>query len=316
MHLFAVERSERGINLLGSVITVTLALASLTAWIGRRPYVAKLMAAFAVGAFVTLLATMIARRRWPAPIPPEVIKGYRFDSIDLHYRVTDDRTFHHFSASYLIEAVRAGVNHVEQRFYWSGRGHIDVAVVSEGHALMGPPRPSGYFKYFYIFLGRELAQGDKATVKHTISCRAETATSVQPFLRREVRDPTGQLLLRVSLPRDAAVTEARGEVWRRADDRVIESSSVEIDSESNEMRWEISKPKEGHAYALRWEWPQDWTPQSIRHDSYRIPERIIQINRPLQRIQNGLALKQVRRIADDQTSRCLTAWETGVAGLS
>jgi hypothetical protein len=251
-----LQGSERLLNVLASLISLTFALAALGAWLANHPLLAALLFSFAVGGALGFASVIVANRQWPLLLPADLVLGYMFESVSVYYDARRP-TKHVMQNRVTISATRPDVTHLENQVLWSGRGITEIEITSEGHHIMGPPRRAGGYWYtYFIFLGRRLAKGESETVSWVIWCRTNDPASVEPFLARQIRSKTRDLTLRVSLPSEASLVRAVCQESRQIDGRVTLSRAPVIDEERRELLWRIERPKVGRTYAIRWQWPQ------------------------------------------------------------
>lgn len=257
-----IAKPERGINLAASLITLVIASSGTAAWLGRHNQVVQLLAASLGGFFSGWLAIRIWRKLKPTPIPRRVIDGFHIERVELNYTIDEDPHHHIYTSAWRIRAIRSGVKFVEQRFWWSGRGKVDLSVISDGHKKMGPSQRYGYYEYFYVFLGRELALGDKTEIVHKIDMQTDELCNVQPFLRRTCYVECDEIMLRVAFPQRGPKIKAICTVERLADDAPLKTEEAKVDQGRNVAEWLISRPTVGHSYTLRWAWPESWVPDT------------------------------------------------------
>jgi hypothetical protein len=258
----ALQRFERLANLFASAIAIALAVGSAVAYLSKQRGIAVhalfLLAGLLLGWAASHLVFRLRRRIGPTPTEITLILGYRMERKEMIYRITDDLNHHVFESKDTIRVVRDGLNHVERRFSWTGRGKRTVAATSKGHFMMGPEQRYGQWDYFYVFLGRPFAKGEPVEVAYMLDLYPEHFSTVEPYIYLDGANPVpNELVLRVQFPSNAPKVTGTCLVVRRSDNRVVDAALPEIVSDRNEALWRVA-PKLGFQYHLRWEWPEEW----------------------------------------------------------
>lgn len=208
---------------------------------------------FALGIAITL-ATVIVVYLKASPVK-WLLRGYRWVTAEYLYTIHEDDPKHHSQRiTIMLEALRQGVDHFENRYLWSGDGDEDsIKLLSSGHSVMGLPVQRGIWKYYYVHFGHELAMSERTEIK-VLQELYDTKGKFEPFLAKTIIEPVDHLTLRVALPRNQTpskiqFTEGSGSV---PSDSLIRKETGKFDADNREIRWEIQSPVLGHRYEIRW----------------------------------------------------------------
>src|SRR6266702_711133 len=111
------------VQLASALITIFAATigATVLALILRYEILLIPLAAFALGTLVALITFLItysrtSRSRW-------LLQGYRWISAEYLYTIHSEDTSHHTQTiRILLQAIRSGIDHFENRYFWTARG--------------------------------------------------------------------------------------------------------------------------------------------------------------------------------------------------
>jgi hypothetical protein len=242
------------VSAIATILTISLG-ATVVVFILRFQYLLLPLAAFAAGIFVSLITfvftyTRSARSRW-------LLQGYRWIQAEYLYTIHNDDPSHHSQkVTITLEAIRSGVDHFENRYFWTARGQEEEPqIVSAGHSLMGSAYQRGGWKNYFVHLGHELTKGERVEIIIQQELYDHDG-KFEPFLAKTMSEPVDRLLLRVDLPRKNFPThitcqEESGAVPFNNLVRKL-PSTINLGSESGEIRLEIQSPVLGHRYEIRW----------------------------------------------------------------
>jgi len=211
--------------------------------------------AFAVGIVFTLAIVVAVYLR--ASPTKWLLRGYRWVRAEYSYHIHDDDPKHHSQiVTIQLEALRPGVDHFENRYLWSGKGQeAEPEILSPGHNLMTPVVQLGMWKHYYVYLGRELAVGERVDIT-ILQEFYDSEGKFEPFLAKAVVEPLDHLVLCATVPRDRPPLEIFHQELSapRPADSLIRRVPGKFDTAKYEMRWDIDSPIFGHVYEIRWAW--------------------------------------------------------------
>jgi hypothetical protein len=245
------------VQLASALITIFAATigATVVASILRLQILLIPLVAFALGTLVALIIIIFtysktARSRW-------LLQGYRWISAEYLYTIHSNDPSHHTQVvTILLHAVRSGVDHFENRYFWTARGQEEEPrILSSGHSLMGPVIQRGGWRYYFIHFGHELTKGEEVEVKIQQELY-DREGKFEPFLAKTMSEPVNKLILKVVLPRSffplqVTCSEEEGAVpFNNLVKRY--PSKINLGNESGEIRWEVDHPVIGHRYEIRW----------------------------------------------------------------
>jgi hypothetical protein len=173
--------------------------------------------------------------------------SYRILRTELNYRYLDDVNMTH-SKTVKFKTVKPGVSTFPDRYIWTGEGQVLIQCPIRGQEYRDTGRLSGWNCY-EVRLGRTLNKGEECEVELRWTL-ADTARRAEPFLSTTIREPTDELVMKVTLPRNPG--DAICEV--RTHDSVLlplETKQKPFDR-NNTAVWTIPNPKLLHHYQMRW----------------------------------------------------------------
>lgn len=227
--------------------------AAIIAWILQYRSLTVPLLTFALGIAITLIAVVAVYLK-ASPVK-WLLRGYRWVNAEYLYTIHEDNPKHHSQLiTIVLESLRPGVDHFENRYLWSGEGKEDSPKLqSPGHSLMGPPVQRGVWKYYFVHFGYELAMAERMEIK-ILQELYDTKGKFEPFLSKTIIEPLDHLTLRVVLPKTQTptkidLTEGSGPV---PSDSMIHKETGKFDTNNREIRWEIQSPALGHRYEIRW----------------------------------------------------------------
>jgi hypothetical protein len=249
--LYFIFNTAQFIAALIGIFSTTLGLAVI-AWFFKLQFLLIPAICFSLGIFVALVIVILTYAR--STPSRRFLRGYRWVKAEYKYTIHDDDPKHHSQTiTILLEALRHGVGQFENRYLWSGKGkENDPKVISPGHSLIGPPVQRGLWKFYFVYLGRELSVGERAEVIITQDLY-DTENKFEPFLAKTVFEPLDRLILRAVFPRNALPSQASccEEGGPVPTNNLIRSIQAEINP-TGEILWAIESPVFGHRYEIRW----------------------------------------------------------------
>lgn len=247
---------------IASVFTISF-IATIIAWVVHQQWIIMPLAFFSSGIFVSLVLLGLFQLKYSFSQPTRwLLRGYRWVKAEYLYCIEDDILKHHSQIIKIrLKAARPGVNLFENKYSWTGLGEEKKPlVVSKGHELMGFYGHRRW-KYYYIYLGYELARGEEVEViiKQELNDQAGT---FEPFLAKTITESVESLKLRVLLPENCSLTKAdncelKGTEHSSKILKKVTSIRNTIGYEGKvykELSYEILKPRLNRRYEIRWEW--------------------------------------------------------------
>ena len=210
------------------------------------PYKVYLIAILgATGGIVILTAvTRFSRYR---PNFPAIPCDFKILSETLHYRHLDATHMVH-SKTLKVKALKNGLNGYPDRYTWTGDGRIEVKCPIRGQTFRETGSMTGWRCYTVDF-GRTLRRGEECEVEVVFELE-DLRGRAEPFLSTTVREPTDDLVLKVTLPIDPgnAICEVRTD-----ESMLVPVSTKQISFDRNgTAMWAIRKPQLLHNYEMRW----------------------------------------------------------------
>lgn len=243
----------------GALATLAAAglFASAISFLAGNPFLAVVITSFAAGILLMLLATVLDYARGTGP-RRWLLRGYRWSSADYHYMFfAPNGEQQRQLVGIDVQALRPGISHIENRYSYFGSGSHKISIESKNHSLMGPVHERGGWSYYFIWLGRDLATGERETI-HIKQEIADPNRTAPPFLSKTVVEPISSLSLKVSLP-PALCPETVRRVTYIGDgpnEQVVSQPEThDMASEGCSHAWTIPHPGLGARYALEWTWP-------------------------------------------------------------
>jgi hypothetical protein len=109
------------------ILVTSIGLAIISWLLKLQAYVIPI-STFSAGVLLTLIVTLLiytrsSRSRW-------LLQGYRWVSAEYFYSIHEDDPKHHTQiVTILLEAIRPGVDHFENRYLWSSPGKEDLPII-------------------------------------------------------------------------------------------------------------------------------------------------------------------------------------------
>lgn len=245
------------IQLTSSIITILVATVGVAffSWILRFQSLLWPLIYFASGLLVSLIIYFLtysrsARSRW-------LLQGYRWLQVEYQYHIHNDDPSHHTQTiTILLQAIRSGIDHFENRYFWTAQGQEDTpTILSPGHSLMGPVIQHGGWKHYYVHFGHELTKGEKVEVKIRQELYDHDG-KFEPFLAKTMSEPVNRLSLKVVLsstihPLHIDCTEEKGAVPFNNLVKKL-SCKINFDGENQIISLDVPHPTLGHRYEIRW----------------------------------------------------------------
>lgn len=248
---YFIFNAAQFISAMLAILTTAIGLAIIV-WLLKFQALLIPILTFSAGVFITLVVVIYAYTR--SSPSRRLLRGYRWVQAEYMYTIHEDDPKHHSQTiSILLEAMRPGVDHFENRYSWSGKGkEEEPTILSPGHGLLGPPLLRGGWKYYFIHLGHELAVGERIEVK-LVQELYDSEGKFEPFLAKVVYEPVDRLILHVVLPRKSIPVEAScsEESGPTPTNHLIKKTPTKI-SQSGVILWDIPSPVFGHRYVIHW----------------------------------------------------------------
>lgn len=210
--------------------------------------------AFFLGMIITMILVVIiyykvSPTKW-------IIKGYRWITAEYRYEIFEENSHHNYIVTIELEATRSGIDHFENRYFWSGKGSEgEIRVLSPGQRLLGAPIRINIYKYFYIHFGRELIKGERITTK-TSQDLIDLEHEFKTFVGKLVAEPIDRLSLIVKLPNNLSPKN----ICYCIEDGItplskcLEKIPGVIDGNTREISWSIVNPVLSRLYVIRWDY--------------------------------------------------------------
>jgi hypothetical protein len=240
------------IQLAAAVLQILAAVGAIASIVGFITSNWALLAAGGTATIASLATTYIA---YKAIISSTTLRNdIYWRSATFTYTISKNAVDYDQVVEIEIQALRDGINTFVNKYWWTGTGEQDIRVLSKGHFLEGPPIPREAWRYYRVNLGRALPAGstERVVIKQVLKDQGKTH---EPILSKTVTEPIGKLALKVNLPRNrhpAKIT--RNEYSSAFIINPVSSEIADFDTATWQIRWEISNPKLGHTYTIRWEY--------------------------------------------------------------
>jgi len=252
------------VPLLAPLLALIVAFALGHSWI----------AAYAAGAMSMLLLLILVLMYPLHQTMRRIFYGFRFRDVEIVLEIDSEGLRRHTrSAKFLSRIVRTGVRHLPDRYCCPGPPARDSRSASQsarrptGHAQARPPSHAPrviagdarilgpiYDQLdecwnYQMDLGGALSAGTDREIQ-LVQDLDFTKVGYGPRLQRTILDPTDHLLLVLRLPANYWPINAEGEEMLPGDrPRKI---PVTIDDSHREVRLEVSRPRFGSIYRIRW----------------------------------------------------------------
>ncbi len=183
---------------------------------------------------------------------------YSWHAADYTYQIDQADVLHHIQTSTIrIRANHDNVQLFRNRYWWTGVGRSELAVLSPGHKLITELVRDAWC-YYYILLEQALGKGGYTTivVRHDLY---DSERKFQPMFTKDVTVAVPNLAIRVVFPpvlRPSRVLAAElersntGEVYWQ----VIHEREVHLDPTTGEVVYTVERPRLGRRYQLAWTW--------------------------------------------------------------
>lgn len=175
----------------------------------------------------------------------ELLESFYSELGDSRYRYT---------RRLIIKALRKGVDHYSYKFGWSGTGSIAPKVESSPDVRVKVEivdEPFGSRKVCLVQFQRPLRKGQRIEFTYSLDMEDRGHTA-RPFLTHRVKEPLGRLVLRTKVL-DASAKDFLKLVFDLNDtDIPTREEKALLKMGSDEMEWEISRPRLRSVYQLRW----------------------------------------------------------------
>ena len=228
---------------------------ALIAWYLQNFAIVIPLVTFALGLITA--STLVFIVYWRTSAVKWLMRGYRWIKAEYLYTIDNDNPqLHTQYVTILLEAIRPGVDHFENRYLWSGRGQIDdPLILSPGHKLMGMTQRA-VWSYYYVDLGHEMRVGERVEIRIQQNL-FDFENKFEPFLAKTLKEPLDELILHVQIPntRFPSVIHFNEEDSPPPLGSLLNNESVgEIDKARGDIRWLIHSPVFGRRYEIRWVW--------------------------------------------------------------
>jgi len=181
------------------------------------------------------------------------------------FQIFEDNVSMQQVAEITVQALRDGIDRLQNKYYWTGRGEMRLEILSKGHHLLGKPVLKEAWHYYDVSLGRSLRAGETETVVIRQTMR-DTAGTFEPILTKTVTEPLEHLTLEVIPSRTSPPDKViRFEHASYFPTHPVRSEAMPWHKEEEKIVWEIDSPKLHHTYGIRWGFVQPLVEVEVEH---------------------------------------------------
>lgn len=256
----SARRYREGVATLGGYASILALLAMagtsivgfVSGWPAWASYAVTFFAGFAICAVLAAVGLRTLRNRSGGP-------RYLEKRVEYCYVIDEqDPTRYRDITRLLVHALEGGVDTIDYRHRWTGEGPVaDPVVTTPGCQIAGPLR-LGDWRYYYVFLGRELAPGEEKVI-HLHQDLEDPQCRTQPFYGRNSQHATDYLSMEVRFSPKRLPLPGTTKALRTTTSQpycTLDSRNVDMEADGKTLRLVVENPEIGSRYALVWDWPQ------------------------------------------------------------